>query len=209
MGEEKRDRGFKTIYCGSQVPQYSAFFGFDFAGGGLGYFDMKVIEVHDLIQGIGKGTGCFPDFSFGQGIKRFSRPWTNRTVRASGYRRGADFLMHRQIISKETTMSKKTEYEDLEALAQGDGGWPSAPLREAARGTWAAHFRRWTFWWRSTFGDERQIGGARWPERDRFILSKGHSSIGQYVVMALRGISPSKSSRPSTRAHLGCRAIRT
>ena len=42
MGEEKRDRGFKTIYCGSQVPQYSAFFGFDFAGGGLGYFDMKV-----------------------------------------------------------------------------------------------------------------------------------------------------------------------
>ena len=65
MGEEKRDRGFKTIYCGSQVPQYSAFFGFDFAGGGLGYFDMKVIEVHDLVQGIGKGTGCFPDFSFG------------------------------------------------------------------------------------------------------------------------------------------------
>jgi hypothetical protein len=65
MGEEKRDRGFKTIYCGSQVPQYSAFFGFDFAGGGLGYFDMKVIEVHDLVQGIGKKTGCFPDFSFG------------------------------------------------------------------------------------------------------------------------------------------------
>jgi transketolase len=22
----------------------------------------------------------------------------------------------------------------------------------------------------------------KWPERDRFILSKGHSSIGQYVV---------------------------
>jgi transketolase len=28
------------------------------------------------------------------------------------------------------------------------------------------------------------------PERDRFILSKGHSSIGQYVVMALRGFLP-------------------
>jgi predicted dehydrogenase len=64
MREEKRDRGFTTIYCGSQVPQYSAFFGFDFAGGGLGYFDMKVFEVHDLVQGIG-GTGCFPDFAFG------------------------------------------------------------------------------------------------------------------------------------------------
>jgi predicted dehydrogenase len=65
MGEEKRDRGFKTIYCGSQVPQYSAFFGFDFAGGGLGYFDMKVFEVHDLVQGIGGNAGCFPDFAFG------------------------------------------------------------------------------------------------------------------------------------------------
>jgi predicted dehydrogenase len=65
MGEEKRDRGFKTIFCGSQVPQYSAFFGFDFAGGGLGYFDMKVFEVHDLVQGIGGNAGCFPDFAFG------------------------------------------------------------------------------------------------------------------------------------------------
>src|SRR6201985_1961140 len=30
----------------------------------------------------------------------------------------------------------------------------------------------------------------RWSERDRFILSKGHSSIGQYAVMALRGLFP-------------------
>jgi transketolase len=29
-----------------------------------------------------------------------------------------------------------------------------------------------------------------WPERDRFILSKGHSSIGQYAAMALRGYFP-------------------
>lgn len=29
-----------------------------------------------------------------------------------------------------------------------------------------------------------------WPERDRFILSKGHSAIGQYTVMALRGYFP-------------------
>jgi transketolase len=29
-----------------------------------------------------------------------------------------------------------------------------------------------------------------WPDRDRFILSKGHSSIGQYSVMALRGYLP-------------------
>ena len=30
----------------------------------------------------------------------------------------------------------------------------------------------------------------RWAERDRFILSKGHSSIGQYAAMALRGFLP-------------------
>ncbi len=29
-----------------------------------------------------------------------------------------------------------------------------------------------------------------WPERDRFILSKGHSAIGQYAVMAMRGYFP-------------------
>jgi hypothetical protein len=31
--DPKPDRGFKTIYAGSQAPQFSAFFGFDFAGG--------------------------------------------------------------------------------------------------------------------------------------------------------------------------------
>jgi transketolase len=29
-----------------------------------------------------------------------------------------------------------------------------------------------------------------WPERDRFILSKGHSAVGLYVAMALRGYFP-------------------
>jgi transketolase len=29
-----------------------------------------------------------------------------------------------------------------------------------------------------------------WPDRDRFILSKGHSSVGLYAVMALRGYFP-------------------
>lgn len=63
--DPKPDRGFKTIYAGSQVPQFSAFFGFDFAGGGLGYFDVKVIEVHDLIAGIAGTQDCFPAFDFG------------------------------------------------------------------------------------------------------------------------------------------------
>lgn len=65
FSDEKRDRGFKTLYAGSQIPQYSAFFGFDFGGGGLGYYDVKVIEVHDLIVGLCENEACFPDFEFG------------------------------------------------------------------------------------------------------------------------------------------------
>jgi predicted dehydrogenase len=63
--DPKPDRGFKTIYAGSQVPQYGGFFGFDFAGGGLGYFDIKVIEAYDLIQGLCDDCDCFPNFQFG------------------------------------------------------------------------------------------------------------------------------------------------
>ena len=33
-------------------------------------------------------------------------------------------------------------------------------------------------------------GEPDWPDRDRFILSKGHSSIGLYAAMALRGYFP-------------------
>jgi predicted dehydrogenase len=70
FNDPKPDRGFKTLYAGSQVPQFSAFFGFDFAGGGLGYFDVKVIEVRDLIEGIVNGEDCFPNFDFGLANER-------------------------------------------------------------------------------------------------------------------------------------------
>ncbi len=63
--DAKPDRGFKTLLAGSQVPQFSAFFPFDFAGGGLGYFDVKVIEVRDLVEGIVSGIDCAPNFAFG------------------------------------------------------------------------------------------------------------------------------------------------
>ncbi|MCQ0987128.1 Gfo/Idh/MocA family protein [Jiella marina] len=69
-GDEKHDRGFKTLLAGSQVPQFTGFFGFDFAGGGLGYFDVKVIEVHDLVHGIAGPDPCFPDFRFGADNER-------------------------------------------------------------------------------------------------------------------------------------------
>lgn len=65
FSDDKHDRGFKTLYAGSQIPAYSGFFGFDFGGGGLGYFDIKVIEVHDLVQGICSDHDCYPNFAFG------------------------------------------------------------------------------------------------------------------------------------------------
>jgi len=65
FNDHKHDRGFKTLYAGSQIPSYSGFFGFDFGGGGLGYFDVKVIEVHDLVQGICSDGDCYPNFAFG------------------------------------------------------------------------------------------------------------------------------------------------
>lgn len=65
LTDEKPDRGFKTLLAGSQVPQFAAFFPFDFAGGGLGYFDVKVIEVRDLIAGLYAADDCYPNFEFG------------------------------------------------------------------------------------------------------------------------------------------------
>lgn len=65
LSDAKEDRGFKTLLAGSQIPQYKAFFGFDYGGGGLGYYDVKVIEVHDLIAGIAGAGSCSPDFAFG------------------------------------------------------------------------------------------------------------------------------------------------
>lgn len=69
LSDPKPDRGFKTLLVGSQIPQFRAFLPFDHGGGGLGYFDVKVIEVHDLMTGIA-GNGCFPDFAFGLANQR-------------------------------------------------------------------------------------------------------------------------------------------
>ncbi|WP_046077747.1 Gfo/Idh/MocA family protein [Halomonas sp. HG01] len=70
FNDDKRDRGFKTLLAGSQVPQYGGFFGFDFGGGGLGFFDIKVIEIHDLIRGIAERDDCYPNFAFGRANQR-------------------------------------------------------------------------------------------------------------------------------------------
>jgi predicted dehydrogenase len=65
QSDPKFERGFKTLLVGSQIPHFAAFFAFDYGGGGLGYYDVKVIEVIDLIRGIAGDGDCYPNFAFG------------------------------------------------------------------------------------------------------------------------------------------------
>lgn len=67
MSEARDDRGFKTILAGSQVDGFkTGFFGFDYGGGGIGYFDVKVLEVRAMLLALAKGSQGLCDFSFGR-----------------------------------------------------------------------------------------------------------------------------------------------
>jgi transketolase len=88
-------------------------------------------------------------------------------------------------------MSTKTEYQELEALARR-GRWLAISTVAASGaghvgGPFSAMDLLVALYFRVMKVRPEE---PRWPERDRFILSKGHSSIGQYVVMALRGYLP-------------------
>ena len=49
-----------------------------------------------------------------------------------------------------------------------------------------------------------------WPDRDRFVLSKGHSSVGLYAALALRGYLPDRRARHlRQRSDHACRATPT
>ena len=88
-------------------------------------------------------------------------------------------------------MSNQIDYHELEALAQrgrwlaistvaGSGAGHVGGPFSAMDMLIALYFRVMNI----------RPEEPRWTERDRFILSKGHSSIGQYVGMALRGFLP-------------------
>lgn len=67
MRDAGDDRGFKTILCGSQVDGFrEGFFGFDYGGGGIGYFDVKVLEVRAMLLALRKPERWFCDFAFGR-----------------------------------------------------------------------------------------------------------------------------------------------
>jgi transketolase len=88
-------------------------------------------------------------------------------------------------------MSTKTEYQELEALARR-GRWLAISTVAGSGaghvgGPFSAMDIMVALYFRVMNIKPEEPG---WPERDRFILSKGHSSIGQYSVMALRGFLP-------------------
>jgi predicted dehydrogenase len=52
--------GFRTILTGPQHPPYSAFL--PNGGHSLGYMDVKICELHDLLTSIDSGYKIWPDF---------------------------------------------------------------------------------------------------------------------------------------------------
>ena len=60
--------GFRTILTGPHHPPYSAFL--PNGGHSLGYMDVKICELHDLLNGIETGAGVWPDFKAGLKIEQ-------------------------------------------------------------------------------------------------------------------------------------------
>jgi transketolase len=94
-------------------------------------------------------------------------------------------------VNPRRNMSSTTDYQELEALAR-KGRWLAI---STVAGSGAGHvggpFSAMDILVALYFRVMKiRPEEPKWPERDRFILSKGHSSIGQYVVMALRGFLP-------------------
>lgn len=55
--------GFKTILIGPEHPYYKSFW--PVAGAGLGFGDMKIVEVYELLDGLANDKPIYPDFREG------------------------------------------------------------------------------------------------------------------------------------------------
>ena len=88
-------------------------------------------------------------------------------------------------------MSNKLDYHELEALAQRGRWLAISTVAGSGAGHVGGPFSAMDILVALYFRVMNiRPKEPRWAERDRFILSKGHSSIGQYAVMALRGFLP-------------------
>jgi transketolase len=88
-------------------------------------------------------------------------------------------------------MSNKLDYHELESLAQRGRWLAISTVAGSGAGHVGGPFSAMDLLIALYFRVMNiRPAEPRWSERDRFILSKGHSSIGQYAVMALRGFLP-------------------
>jgi transketolase len=88
-------------------------------------------------------------------------------------------------------MSSTTDYQELEALARRGRWLAISTVAGSGAGHVGGPFSAMDIMVALYFRVMKiRPEEPKWPERDRFILSKGHSSIGQYAVMALRGFLP-------------------
>lgn len=61
--DEEVDRGYRTVYLG---PEHRGFSAFNPAQGiGIGFNDIKILEVHELLSAVANGTPYVCDFAFG------------------------------------------------------------------------------------------------------------------------------------------------
>ena len=82
-------------------------------------------------------------------------------------------------LSEMEAIARRTRREIVKAIVVAKGGHLGGPLSAAELLT-ALYFRVMRI----------RPDEPNWPERDRFILSKGHSSIALYATLALRGYFP-------------------
>jgi transketolase len=88
-------------------------------------------------------------------------------------------------------MSVETDYKELEELAQRGRWLVISTVAGSGAGHVGGPFSAMDLMVALYFRVMKvRPEEPQWPERDRFILSKGHSAIGQYTVMALRGFLP-------------------
>ncbi|MBU8789346.1 Gfo/Idh/MocA family oxidoreductase [Oceanobacillus caeni] len=66
--DEEVDRGYRTVYLG---PEHRGFNAFNPAQGiGIGFNDIKILEVHELLSAVTNGTPYICDFAFGAKVDR-------------------------------------------------------------------------------------------------------------------------------------------
>jgi transketolase len=88
-------------------------------------------------------------------------------------------VIERPDIAELEELARRARVAIVKAIANAEGGHLGGPLSATDMLT--------ALYWRilNIRPDE-----PLWPDRDRFVLSKGHSSIALYAVMALRGYFP-------------------